>query len=186
MTLLSRSVAALAFVVVTALLFVAVPVIGSYRKAQSAGVAVTQQRTLNFTAPLTATDDSANSRTNVTCSTCVVVTPTPQPTATPQPTPTPGAFLTSVGTTRIVGTTQTSAAAAPLNTLLTGTATCSGSLLVSGGGALITTDDPEGIVVLQSSYPSSTTVWTATAISVTNIALTKVFTVTPYVDCVKP
>lgn len=49
---------------------------GFYQTVQEAGTARTQRAALNFLAPFTATDDGANSRTNIACATCVTTNTT--------------------------------------------------------------------------------------------------------------
>ena len=80
---------------------------------------------------------------------------------------------------------MTSAANAAQNTLVTATAACPTGKLVLGGGALVTTTATQkSRAVLVSSYPSSTTVWTAIGV-VGTAALNagNTMTVTAYVLC---
>jgi len=66
----------------------------------------------------------------------------------------------------VTGTTATSPAGASLGTLITSDATCAAGKVLLGGGAYVTNSDTAELekVGLQSSYPSSTTTWTATAV----------------------
>src|SRR5207253_4579916 len=68
--------------------------------------------------------------------------------------------------TRVVGTSTTSAAGANGGTTVTATATCSSGLLLGGGAQVTSTAGALGKTALLESYPSSATVWTATAVAV--------------------
>jgi hypothetical protein len=82
----------------------------------------------------------------------------------------------------VVGTPVESAASPILGTQVTATATCAVGKVLLGGGARITTSGPTGAVV-NSSYPSSTTVWTAVGEVTTAFTLENTFTVTAYALC---
>jgi len=71
------------------------------------------------------------------------------------------------GSTRVLGTPVTSAVNAARHTLVTATATCPSGVLLGGGGQVTTTSANKDRAVLVASYPSSTTVWTATAVVAT-------------------
>jgi hypothetical protein len=71
------------------------------------------------------------------------------------------------------------------NTLVTATATCPGSAVVLGGGASVTTTQPQRErAQLVSSYPSAAGTWTAVAVvAIGNITAGNTMTVTAYVLC---
>jgi hypothetical protein len=72
-------------------------------------------------------------------------------------------------------------------TLMTATATCPDGKVLLGGGAQITdsseTGDTNDRVVLRSSYPSSTTEWTATAVVIDQIYGFRTVTVQAFALC---
>jgi hypothetical protein len=83
-----------------------------------------------------------------------------------------------------VGTPVTSAANAPRNTLVTATATCPSGVLLGGGGQVTTTSANKERAVLVTSYPSSTTVWTATAVvAIAALGAGQTMTVQAYALC---
>jgi hypothetical protein len=82
----------------------------------------------------------------------------------------------------VVGTPVESAASPNLGTRVTATATCAVGKVLLGGGAQVTTSAGTG-AVLQSSYPSSTTAWTAVGEVTTALAPGDTFTVTAYALC---
>jgi hypothetical protein len=84
-----------------------------------------------------------------------------------------------------VGTPVTSAANAPLNTLVTATATCPGGKVLLGGGAHVTTTATQkSRAVLVSSYASSTTTWTAIGVVATGaLGAGYTMTVTAFALC---
>ena len=92
---------------------------------------------------------------------------------------TPSTFVTGAG--------STTAAAATVGTQATDTATCAAGKLLIGGGGLVTTTETGGNLkraVLVSSYPSSTTVWTAIGmVSDSNLGGGKTMTTTAYALC---
>jgi hypothetical protein len=70
------------------------------------------------------------------------------------------------------------------NTLVPATVDCPPTTVLLGGGAHITTDfDQKERVVLVSSYPSSTTTWTAIAVLTANLGNNNSLTVTAYALC---
>ena len=88
-------------------------------------------------------------------------------------------------TTMVTGAGSTSATAATVGTQVTDTATCAAGKLILGGGGLVTTTDASlKKAVLVSSYPSSTTVWTAIGmVADTNLGAGKTITATAYALC---
>jgi hypothetical protein len=82
----------------------------------------------------------------------------------------------------VTGTPVTSAAGAVLGTQVTATATCAAGKVLLGGGTQITTSAGTGAVI-ESSYPSSTTVWTAVGEVTTALPPADTFTVTAYALC---
>jgi len=66
---------------------------------------------------------------------------------------------------RIEGPTVNTVPAAARGTTVTSTATCPSGRVLYGGGATVATGDPEkDKAVLVTSAPTSTTLWTATAV----------------------
>jgi hypothetical protein len=68
---------------------------------------------------------------------------------------------------------------------VTSTAACaSGKVLLGGGGEVTTDDNQQARAVMQSSYPSSTSTWTAVGVvSDSNLGGGKTLTVTAYALC---
>lgn len=89
------------------------------------------------------------------------------------------------GSQLVTGTPVTSAANASRHTLVTATATCPAGKVVLGGGALVTTTaNQKDRAQLASSYPSSTTTWTAIGVvSTANLGNGQTMTVTAYALC---
>lgn len=89
------------------------------------------------------------------------------------------------GSQLITGTPVTSVVNAARNTLTTATATCpAGKALLGGGGTVTTTAAQKERVVLVSSYPSSTTVWTAIGVvAIAALGAGQTMTVTAYALC---
>jgi hypothetical protein len=89
-----------------------------------------------------------------------------------------------MGTARSVRAV-TSAANAPLNTMVRATATCPAAKVLLGGGAHVTTTaTQQSRAVLVSSYASSTTTWTAIGVVATGaLGAGSTMTVTAYALC---
>ena len=89
------------------------------------------------------------------------------------------------GSQLVTGTPVTSAANAARNTLVTATATCPAGKVLLGGGAVITTTVAQKErALLVSSYPSSTTVWTAIGVvGIAALGAGNTMTVTAYALC---
>lgn len=89
------------------------------------------------------------------------------------------------GSTRVAGTTATSANNPNTGTTLTSTATCAAGKVILGGGAVAAVSDVSqtGKIGLLQSYPSSTTVWTASVTVVANINGGANASVTAYALC---
>ena len=84
----------------------------------------------------------------------------------------------------MIGTPVTSAANAAQNVLVTATATCPmGKVLLGGGAHITTTATQKSRAVLVSSYPSSTTVWTAIGVAEAALGAGNTMTVTAYALC---
>jgi hypothetical protein len=85
----------------------------------------------------------------------------------------------------VIGTTTTSAGGASRGTLVTSTADCAtGKVILGGGAQVITTDTNLGRAVLVSSYPSSTTTWTAIGVVTdANLGNGKTISATAYALC---
>jgi hypothetical protein len=85
----------------------------------------------------------------------------------------------------VVGDTVTTAGGANKGTVVTSTASCAPGKVVLGGGANVTTTDTNrNRGVLVSSYPSSTSTWTAIGVvGDSNLANGKTTSVTAYVLC---
>jgi hypothetical protein len=71
------------------------------------------------------------------------------------------------------------------NTTVTATATCpSGTVLLGGGAFVSTTATQKERAILQSSYPSSTTVWTGVGVvGIGALGAGQTMTVTAYALC---
>ena len=88
------------------------------------------------------------------------------------------------GSTRVVGPPVTSAANAARNTVVTATATCVTGVLLGGGAQVTTTAAQKERAQLVSSYPSSTTVWTALGVvSIAALGAGQTMTVQAYALC---
>ncbi|MGH2492868.1 MAG: hypothetical protein ACRDF9_15335, partial [Candidatus Limnocylindria bacterium] len=86
------------------------------------------------------------------------------------------------GATRESGTAATIAAQSANGTIATATVTCSSGVVLGGGAHVVNSGTMIGVPL--SSYPSSTTQWTAQAVIVSGGALTTgTTTVTPWVLC---
>jgi len=87
------------------------------------------------------------------------------------------------GATRVVGSSVTSGNNPSAGTKVTATASCETGKVVYGGGVLVSsTGQPERVVV-QSSYPSATNIWTGIGIATTSMTASNNFTVTAYALC---
>lgn len=78
---------------------------------------------------------------------------------------------------------MTSVGSAGPGTQVTSTATCPAGKVLLGGGALVTTTAAKERVSLTSSYPSSTTTWTAIATVENDLGGTATMSVTAYALC---
>jgi hypothetical protein len=83
----------------------------------------------------------------------------------------------------VTGTPVTSSANAAAGTQTTATATCGVGKVLLGGGARITATGQIQRVALATSYPSTTTTWTATGTVLTTLTGGNTFTVTAYGLC---
>jgi len=87
----------------------------------------------------------------------------------------------------VTGTAVTSSSNPAVGTQVSATASCAAGKVLLGGGAQVTaTGGQQARVVLTSSYPSSTTVWTAQATVITALSGSgagNTVTVTPYALC---
>jgi hypothetical protein len=70
-----------------------------------------------------------------------------------------------------------------VNTIINATATCPAGKVLLGGGANVTNTQANSRVVLVGSRPTSTTVWTASAVVTTALTGTNTATVTAYAIC---
>ena len=89
------------------------------------------------------------------------------------------------GSTRVAGNPATSAANAARNTAVTATASCAaGKVLLGGGARITTTATQKERAYLQTSFPSSTTTWTAIGVvGVAALGAGNTMTVTAYALC---
>jgi len=84
----------------------------------------------------------------------------------------------------VTGTAVTSAAGPSLGTTVTATATCPSGVALGGGGETSVSNVAErDNFVIVSTFPSSATVWTVTAVVTANFGGGRTGTVTPYVLC---
>ena len=90
----------------------------------------------------------------------------------------PGARIAPTRTSNSI----TSAAKPTAGTTASVTATCPAGVVL-GGGAQATTSDASHSTAIYESYPSSSTVWTATGVVTTNLANAATMTVTAWVIC---
>lgn len=93
--------------------------------------------------------------------------------------------LGPAGSLLVNGTPVISVANASRNTVITATASCAvGKMLLGGGGMVATTATQKERVVLQASYPSSATTWTAVGVvAIAALGSGKTMTVTAYALC---
>lgn len=107
--------------------------------------------------------------------------------AGPAGAPGPAGPAGPAGSTRVVGATVTSAAGANTGTLTTATASCAAGKVLLGGGADVTTNGTPAQgrrAVMASSYPSSTTTWTAVGVVTdSNLAAAQTLSVTAFALC---
>ena len=88
------------------------------------------------------------------------------------------------GSTLVAGTTVTSSPSALKGVQVTSTATCGAGKVLLGGGSRVTTNDTVlSRAVMVSSYPSSTTTWTAIGVVSENLTTGKTMSVTAYALC---
>ena len=89
------------------------------------------------------------------------------------------------GSTLVTGGTSTTAGGANKGTQVTSTATCDPGKVLLGGGARVTTTDTNlARAGLVTSYPSSTTTWTAIGmVTDSNLANGRTVSVTAYALC---
>ncbi len=89
------------------------------------------------------------------------------------------------GSLLVMGTPVVSVANAARNSVLTTTASCAaGKILLGGGGMVTTTTTQKERVVLQASYPSSATTWTAVGVvAIAALGSGQTMTVTAYALC---